>query len=122
MVLNDIFKFYEDELLQKEITDTISFGELMAGETKSLTLYIKNVSNAIARDLVFEAVPVIVKQNQMIEVIATGEKVKILKSPERLDPTEVAIVELEWTARIDLRQALEAKLTITGNAVYKSRL
>ncbi|MBN1467757.1 MAG: hypothetical protein JW924_03445 [Fusobacteriaceae bacterium] len=94
----------------------------MAGETKSLTLYIKNVSNAIARDLVFEAVPVIVKQNQMIEVIATGEKVKILKSPERLDPTEVAIVELEWTARIDLRQALEAKLTITGNAVYKSRL
>ena len=67
MVLNDIFKFYEDKLLKKEITDTISFGELLAGETKKLTLYIKNVSNAVARDLVFEAVPVIVNQNQMIE-------------------------------------------------------
>jgi len=121
MIITNLFKLYEDEELTKEIGDMINFGEVFAGDTVKKTIYLKNVKEAFAENLVFEAVPVLMKNNQMLEV-NTGEKIKVVESPTSVKPGEQAKVTFEWTARIDLEQSLEAKLKISGYAVYKPRL
>jgi len=121
MVITNLFKLYEDEELENEIGDVIDFGRVKAGESVTRTIYAKNIKTAFAENLVFEAVPVLMKNGKMLEV-DTGEKIEVTEAPTKVDPDEVVKVTFKWTARVDLEQALEAKLKVTGYAIFKPRL
>jgi hypothetical protein len=116
----NFLKFYKDEELREEISPDalISFGRVKAGETKVVTLYIKNDSKAYIEEILIKTYPVEKVGNKMVEV-TNGEMISIEKAPEILDPYEIDQLVLSWTATIDFEQALLVQLDIAVKAVLK---
>ena len=91
-----MIKLYKDQEL-KELTDSVTFGIVRAGETKQVTTYLQNGYKGEIRD---------------IKVVVERSDVKILQQPKVLAKDAVGIVILEWSPKFDLEAGLNAKIGI----------
>jgi len=110
-------KIYEDRELQIEISNCFSFGVVPVGESKTITLYIKNDDRPSLTgrliNLKFEVICLDPENDLAIE----DEKVLVIDAPSELEIYGSAPLILEWTPNISLEQGLKAKLIITGNKI-----
>lgn len=110
-------KLYTDKLLSELVNDTVSFGIVPVGESKTLELWIKNDSSPKATGLLKNLVFNVQCLNPETEEVIETEKVDILEAPSEMSPYAVAKIILKWEPAIDLEQGLKAKLSISGQKI-----
>lgn len=110
-------KLFEDKELTQPIEGTFSFGIVPVGETKKVTIWLKNDSSpkvtGYLKNLTFEVKCLDPETENIIET----EKINILEAPKHLDAYAIAPLVLEWTPNISLEQGLKAKLCILGQKI-----
>jgi len=103
-------KLYSDAELKHEIR-SIYFGEVKAGETKKVTIWVHNDTEALYTNLEFK-----IKDD-----ILQAREVKIENPPITIQPGATESLVLSWTASKTLKQALEVTLLIFGDEVYLAK-
>lgn len=110
-------KLFRDRDLKDQIFDCFSFGEVLAGETKEVTLWLLNDASpkrtGHLRDLHFKVHCLDPETDALID----EEKVEVVDAPKEMIPNAVAPITLSWTPSIVWEQYLKAKLTISGKKI-----
>jgi len=110
-------KLFADKNLTKSIDNCFSFGIVPVGETKKITLWVKNDSSpkvtGILKDLEFDVICL----DPENETVITDERIIILEAPKEMSQFAVAPISLEWTPNIDLEQGLKAVLNIKAKKI-----
>lgn len=98
-------KIFKDKELKEEINgNVLSGGIVEAGETKIVTFYIQNDNLSTLQALSF---------------ITKNKEVEILEFPVELSKLEVKPLVIKFIADVNLRQKIEAKLTIKGRELWE---
>jgi len=98
-------KIFKDKELKEEINgNVLSGGIVEAGETKIVTFYIQNDNFSTLQALSF---------------ITKNKEVEILEFPVELSKLEVKPLVIKFIADVNLRQKIEAKLTIKGRELWE---
>ena len=104
-------KIYEDEACTKPL-DFIDFGEVYAGESKEVIIYVKNDSDkAILKEFTIKYILPKEKPNLL------GEKLDV-KFPERVLPNSIELVALSWFPSLNFKDALQIEIEIEAKESY----
>lgn len=98
-------RIYEDPEAKNEI-EFIHFGKVKAGETKEVTVYLKNDSKAVLTNLIYE-----------FPTLPPTEVLKV-EGPITIQPEAIEALKVKWSPSMEFKQALTVSLKITGEEVY----
>ena len=93
-----MIKLYLDEKMEQQL-NSIDFGDVEAGESKKLTLYLYNDSEHEVTDLKYSC---------------DDKFIHFTESPEKVLPKETVSFIVEWSPALNLRKALESEITVKG--------
>lgn len=93
---------------RKEKLKTIYFGQVKAGEVKTITVWLFNETKAMLTNLEFN-----LQKN-----IPQAERVELINPPITIQPGKILPLKLVWAPTKTLKEALEVILTLKGEEVY----
>lgn len=88
--------------------ETISFGKVEAGKSKTITVYLENDSKAVLTNLQYEFPNL------------PPSEVLLVEGPVTVQPGEIVPLKLTWKPSLSFRQSLKLDLVIKGEEVYLS--
>ena len=91
-------RIYRDRDLTKRI-ETLDFGILPAGETKTYSFWLYNETDAHIKEL---------------EIKIDHDELSIIESPDELLPNASGELKIKWRPSITLKEGLKANLCIRG--------
>jgi hypothetical protein len=96
-------KLFKDKDLTQQ-TDTLDFGIVLAGDTKTIEYYLQNETEA-----------------EVVEIkpIVENTEVKIVSFPENLKSKEVIKVAFSWSPTITLKRGLKSALNLNFFELYE---
>lgn len=103
-------KIYKDKE-RKEPLKVIHFGIVKAGESKTITVYLYNESEALLTNLKF-----LMRKN-----IPEVKQIKILDAPVTIQPKSIHPLKIKWSPSRTFKKALEITLFITGEEVFLAK-
>lgn len=95
-------KIFEDKEMTKE-TSTLNFGVVLAGESKKITYYLYNDTDAEVEDLKPRV------DNKEVSVVSFKEKMK---------PKETSEIVFEWKSSVTIKRGLKAELQLQYSELY----
>ena len=96
-------KIYKDKNRLQEVT-SISFGEVEAGQTQDIILYLYNETKALLRNL---------------NIKVSHSDVKIVSAPTQILPESIETLRLRWLPSLIIKKKLECSINIVGEEIYK---
>ena len=98
-------KIYKDKEKTKEVSSTLDFGAVMAGEKQKFEYFIENDTKAELKDIKFTVI---------------HDELHIIKAPSHLKPHETASLVVEWSPSITIKQGLKSQLRIEAMEYWSS--
>lgn len=95
-------KIYKDVSLKEEVKD-LDFGIVLAGDTKEITYYVHNETEAEVVEL---------------KAIVSNNEVEVVSCPDSLKSGESASVKFRWTASVSLKRGLRTQLNLKFFELY----
>jgi hypothetical protein len=99
-----MIQIYEDSK-RNMLLKTIHFGEVEAGDSKTMTIFLYNDSRTSVRDIRMKFNPDV-------------KGLEIVSAPESIGPNQGATVKLKWSPSKDFKKALNTAIEINGKEVY----
>ena len=96
-------KIYKDSSLNEEISQTLDFGVVQAGDTKEYSYCIYNETNAELVELSF---------------IISNKEVEILDYPKKLLAKTHGTLKIKYSPSVDIKKGLKTLLEFKGIEVY----
>lgn len=110
-------KLFEDEKLMIQIEDVYSFGIVSVGESKTVTIWVKNDASPRVTGYLRNLDFTVICLNPLNDTVISSENVEVLEAPKEMHPLAVEPLVLKWKPAVDLEQGLKAQLKITGQKI-----
>lgn len=102
-------KIYEDSKQKKLLTE-IHFGTVEALKEKEIVLYVKNDSEAVLENIVFN-----------FPKLADTEKLEIINAPKTMQPNSIEQLKIKWKPSLSFKSSLSVSLEIIGDEIYYAK-
>lgn len=99
-----MIQIYEDSK-RNVILKTIHFGEVEAGDSKTMSIFLYNDSRTNVRDIKMKFNPNV-------------EGLEFVSVPETIGPNQGAVVKIKWSPSMNFKKALSTSIEINGKEVY----
>lgn len=99
----DELKIYLDNECKNEIKEYIEFGEVVAGEKSTSTIFLKNMINYPINT----------------EIILEGENISIVQEIRRINPNEIKEINFNIEPKITTMKPIKANIQIKINYVIR---